>query len=134
MIALVIRPFFITGIAWLALIELAEVQQGVGSGALLGQNWGLRFWLLAIVDLVALGKVIATVFEIMAGDLEKKRSRILRAFYWGTIKLACLGIFSAVLILGRGIPALSLVMGIGTLVVVPMATGVWWNQRVSQDA
>lgn len=99
------------------------------------------FWLLSAINLAALTQTLSAVFELLAmqegsgsASSEKKAAITVQAFVWGTLKLACLGIFGLVLYRSSNAPLVSLLLGTGTLVVVSLVGGWIWSQRVVRNA
>jgi hypothetical protein len=119
-------PFFGVALVWVA------VGIGFCSGDAL--KWMLIFWMLCLLDLIALTLLVSAFVSLAAGSSEKRGARIIQASTWGAIKLACLGIFAAILLQGFTIPSLGLYMGMGTLMIVPLVGGLWWSQRELQHA
>lgn len=95
------------------------------------------FALASLVDLWVLGKAIRAVFQLMSvvdTDSEKRTALAIQAFVWGFFKLACLGILGWILISLKQSPTASIVLGLGTLVVVSLLGGWIWSQRVVRHA
>jgi uncharacterized membrane protein len=98
-------------------------------------GWVCLLWALSLLDLYVLSRALGAAFELASEPGEKRGALIIQASYWGVIKLLCLGTFGAILSMnGRSIPVISLLMGPGTLVTVPLLGGYWWSQRVLRHA
>src|ERR1700728_496511 len=82
--------------------------------------WLTGLYLLSLCDLVALGKTIEGMIFVADGSGENRAVRALQTFYWVLLKLFCLGIFTVVLIKGRSIPSAGLLLGVGTIGIVPL--------------
>ena len=85
--------------------------------------------LLCLVDLVALARAVRAIFEYLGAPREKRVPLLIQASYWAFLKIACLGIFTVVLIRERTIPSAGLLFGMATLVIVPLIGGFWWSRR-----
>lgn len=126
-------PFLIVSGAWLIL--------GLGFSAWFSDKqpfqavaWMTFLWALCLFDLYALSRAVGAALGLAAITGEKRGALTIQAFYWGVIKLTCLGILGTILSYGRSIPTSSLLMGSGTLVVVPLLGGYWWSQKVLRHA
>lgn len=97
-------------------------------------KWAIQLWAMSVVDLWALAKALSAVFGLVGviSSSQNRQKLVIQAFYWGTVKLACLGLFAVVLIKAKSIPSLSLVIGLGTMVTVPLLGGLIYSvaQRV----
>jgi hypothetical protein len=127
-----IRPFlwasFIWGVILLGLcwgLTPDSVQMGRSI------RWGMLFYGLCLVNLVALVKTLNHVFQLMGG----KAGHSVQALIWGSFKLVCLGLFIIVLLKGQqNIPSVGLIAGLSTWVAVPLIGGFLWSQRILQHA
>jgi hypothetical protein len=124
------RPFGFTALGWLALSlavctlfppKHVELRQAI--------VWLAVIWAVALVDLLALAKLIQAVFAL-AGGGDWSPMPAIQTFYWGLIKLACLGLFGAILLRDAAVPASGLLLGLATLFVVPIVGGFIWGQRI----
>jgi hypothetical protein len=93
-------------------------------------GWTLGLWAVSVADLAVLAKAVSCVLELATATAENRGTWIIQASYWGFLKLACLGIFATVLIMGHEIPVTSLLTGVGTMVFVPLVGGLWWSKRI----
>lgn len=129
-----VRPFLTVACAWLALgLVLCARFPGEESFSHAFGYLGL-LWLVCLIDLYSLARAVGAVLEHSTAIPENRGALTIQAFYWGMIKLLCLGILGIILFYGRAIPATSLLVGTGTLVVVPLVGGYRWSQRVPQNA
>jgi hypothetical protein len=125
-------PFILTSIAWFTLWTVWCLTAG-NTDSLSIFKWFLAIWALCVLDLLALSKVILTAVALMAlssseADLAKRPALTVQTMFWGVMKLACLGVLGAVLVIKSGsVPRLSLMAGLGTLVAVPLFGGFWWS-------
>ena len=119
-------PFALVAVLWFGL-GLLLIQNSALSIALQGSaRKGLFiFWGICVADLLAMAKLYGILAQMISGPEEKQTGLIFPASYWGAIKLASTGLFITVLIYNRGIPHLGILAGLGTLVVVPMAGGLF---------
>lgn len=131
-----VLPFIGSALAWAAFscVVLCKFSSPVGHPWVVTFRWFFQLWFLSLVDLIALAKVSSIVLAGVPEESKNRAQMLFRASYWGFLKLACLGIFLFVLIKGQAIPALSLVTGLGTLIVVPLVGGIWWSQRTVSHA
>jgi len=119
------KPFLYVSIVWLALSAL--ISRGLGI-------WLVVLWFLSVADLAAMTFAFRAVFGIMNDAPEKRAAYVLNASVWGAIKLACVLLFGIVLFKGQNIPSRELLLGMGTMVAVPLAGGFWWSQRALQGS
>lgn len=128
-----VLPFFVVACAWLAL-GLALCAQFPGSS--IGYAFGslTLLWAVCLLDLYSLARAVGAVLELSVTDGENRGRFTIQAFYWGLIKLLCLGILGIILFYGRSIPSAAMLIGTGTLVIVPLVGGYWWSQKVPQNA
>ncbi len=126
-------PFAIAASVWGIFGCAVAIFSGAPVISSLGWMGGL--WLLSLVDLVALAQAISAVVAL-GSDVrpEHKPALYTQAMTWGAIKLACLGGFAIVLIAGKGAPAAALLLGLGTMIVVPLAGGFFWSREVLNHA
>lgn len=94
----------------------------------------LGFWTLSVLDLGILAKFLSSAGYLMNANEATRSAYAVQAIVWGVSKVVCLGLFVLVLLKGHEIPMHSLLLGMGTLVVVPLAGGFIWSQRVLQNA
>ena len=130
-----LKPFFWCSVAWLAAGGTLSV--ALPAGALSAAPWFLAFWGLSVLDLLALSRVVQSLLSLVAieeKDLEKRPALIIQSFYWGFLKIGCLGAFGIVLFFSTSISKLSMFLGLGTLVIVPLFGGFLWSQRVLKHA
>jgi hypothetical protein len=89
--------------------------------------------LLSLMGFGAMAKCFAAVARLVAGGSGNRQSYVIQAFYWAMIKLACLGLLVTILIYVREIPVVGILVGIATLVVVPLTGGLLWKQTVLKN-
>jgi len=119
------RPFLWSALIWLiiglVLVSLISSPQGRGSAG----AWFFLFWLLGVADL---STIAALVFSIVYWEGAPDKARLgLRMGLLGILKVALLLIFGGILFLRHGIPTSSLLVGLGTLIVVPIFGGLAWS-------
>lgn len=115
---------FKTSLFWL-IAGLATVLATCGPQTRMVGFWGfLLLWLLVTGDLLSLAGVVKIVVEITKKQREKVSGQTIQLVVFGTAKLACLLGIILVLKVGRYFPPVSLFMGISTLVIVPILSGV----------
>jgi hypothetical protein len=130
-----IVPFVFAALGWLVVSQwiCRELSVGTENSALAAQ-WALGLWLLAVVDLAVLGKTISCVLFLMHSTSEMRSAHVVQALCWGLFKVVCLGLFIIILLKGQKIPMRGLLLGMGTLVIVPLTGGFFWSQRVLRNA
>jgi hypothetical protein len=126
-------PFIGVAFAWLA-FSSALCLRFPGRSISYALASVFLLWLVCLIDLYSLSRAVGAVLELAATSGEKRGPLTIQAFYWGMIKLLCLGILGIILFYGRSIPPVSLLAGTGTLVVVPLLGGYWWSQRALRHA
>ena len=114
--------FFGAGAAWLVVGTVTSLVVGAGL------PWFLGIWVLSMADLAALGKMVQVVISASQAAPENRKAHVIRAFTWGVVKLACFGLLIAVLVNAKVIPAVALLMGLATLVMVPLVGGFVWSR------
>jgi hypothetical protein len=122
------KPFGIAALIWAVLsIGLCRYFAADTSQFITNLTWMVGLYLLSLCDLVALGKTIEGMLFVAEGSGENRAVRALQTFYWALLKLFCLGIFTIVLIKGKSIPSPGLLLGMGTICVVPLLGGLFWS-------
>lgn len=130
--ATIVKPFAWASVAWLSIGAAVALTLSSRDTAPSTLSWMLALWLLSVLDLAATGKLVGSFLGAAvsgAENSEKTPAYAIQTFVWGVLKLACLGIFGLVLMRGRMIPTPGLLLGLGTLVVVPLVGGFIWSQR-----
>jgi hypothetical protein len=128
-------PFTGATLAWLLTAALLCLYFNPGGDPLATSlRWMFEIAAFCLVDLLALGMTLRAVIPLVAGVAEKRYLAALQAFYWATVKLACLGILTAVVLKSPHIPVPGLLTGLGTLIFVPLMGGLWWNQKAYRHA
>ncbi|MCM2278012.1 MAG: hypothetical protein NDJ89_08030 [Oligoflexia bacterium] len=125
------KIFAITGLVWCLLA--APFLEWMSSRGLRGFVWFLVIWGISLADLLATGKLVSYVLSLVS-DSKKQAEDAIQAFAWGALKLACFGLLGAIMVVGKSVPTPSLLLGLATLVVVPLGGGLWWYQRVLRHA
>jgi hypothetical protein len=121
-------PFLWTGLIWIA-ISLAVIVL-TDKPVVECLRWFLLLWALCMFDLLALSKTAGFASLLLTdATADRKAPLTFQAFFWGGAKLACLALLGMVLWLGRNAPSTGLILGISTLLVVPLAGGLWWSQK-----
>lgn len=131
-----LRPFLYAALVW-ALCVATGAYFLEPTHPVRAVLWALGLWALCIFDLFALAKVVRGALRLAAGQneagtadpVELRTALGLNTAFWGLIKLSCLGLFMGVLLKGVEIPTGSLLLGLSTLVVIPLLGGLIWSQR-----
>jgi hypothetical protein len=130
-----VSPFLIVGLAWyVASAFLCFQFRHVGEPLWPVLKPMSMLWALCLFDLYCLARAVGAAIGFTSAQGEKRSALKIQASYWGFIKLACLGILGAILLGDRSIPAIGLLTGSATLVVVPLLGGYWWSQKVLHHA
>lgn len=132
-------PFFQVALIWLILGILGCWFWAENESRFQALIWFGILWGLCLLNLVATAKLFSGVLDLMASGNERRQPKnqlaaAIRTSSWGTIKLACWGLLILVLRAQRPIPTPALLLGIGTLTLVPIIGGIWWHQRVVRHA
>ena len=126
-----IVTFGLVSIVWLVLGEvLCQLLNSTSEKVWFASKWLFGIWILCIVDLYVLRMLVWSVLQILGSNQEKGVLYVIQTAFWGALKLVCLGLFIIVLLKGQKIPLHSLLLGIGTLGMVPLAGGFLWSQRL----
>ena len=118
-----LTPFWLTGAAWAAL----GVALNFGSG-ISGWGWFLAVWGACSVDFWVTAELLRRML-LTKGDEGTETAPIAATVVLGIAKVACLGLVGVVLWAGRNSPLRAILMGLSTLVVVPLLGGLWWYQK-----
>jgi hypothetical protein len=127
--------FGLVGVLWLALAQvLGRVLSHSPIEAQESFQWILGFWALCVLDLLVLRKLISIIFQLVSLAEGNRLRQSIQALCWGVLKVLCLGLFIVVLLKGQKIPMHGLLLGIGTLGVIPVFGGLLLSQRVCHNA
>jgi hypothetical protein len=88
-------------------------------------KWALFLGLLCLVNFYAMAQFFFSLFSLQTIEPEKRLFTLIQTSYWGSIKLASLLILGGILwrqthLMHLPVPDQSLVIGMGTLVIVPI--------------
>lgn len=118
-------PFLWAGASWLilgaALVWFVSHPEG-GAGSL---GWFFLFWSLGMADLSIIAGLVFSM--VTWQDAHDKTRMGIRIAILGIAKVALLLIFGAILFLRHGIPQSSLLVGLATLIIVPLLGGFAWS-------
>jgi hypothetical protein len=131
-------PFLYSAFVWLGIgVGFCFLNAGDHNGPV-STLWMVTLWALSLTDLLCLSKAIAVVLGLISDNHSvNKPAQMIQVAYWGTLKMVCLGLFAILLAKSRAVPGIAdqaLVLGISTLIVVPLAGGLWWSQREFKHA
>lgn len=119
------RPFVISALIWW------------GLGTIFTKSlWFSVVWIVCLFDFFAIFKTIACVLALMSDtQADKKAVLLFQTVFWGLMKLSCLGLLGGLLMMSQRfeIPQKSLLMGLATLMVVPLFGGFWWSRGAIQQ-
>ncbi|MFZ9596660.1 MAG: hypothetical protein ACO3A2_11365 [Bdellovibrionia bacterium] len=128
-------PFGGAAVSWLIFSEGLSfflAQDPSERASVLGLNAVL--WALSLLNLLVLGRLASLVFKVIDSPPEFNAAYQVQIGVWGCFKLVCLGLFTIVLLKGSPIPLLSVFLGMSTWIVVPLAGGFFWSQRILKNA
>lgn len=123
-------PFLATSVVWLVLSVGLCAWFSAGHAV----AWVVLLWSVCVLDLYALSRAVGATLGLASGVAENRGSLVIQALYLGMIKLTSLGILGTILSYGRSIPVTSLLMGTGTLMIVPLLGGFGWGQKELRHA
>jgi hypothetical protein len=118
-----LTPFWLTAAAWAALGVVLNFGAGVS-----GWGWFLAVWGACLVDFWVTAELLRRML-LVKGDEGTETAPIAATVVLGIAKVACLGLVGVVLWAGRNSPLRAILMGLSTLVVVPLLGGLWWYQK-----
>lgn len=120
-----LKPFAWAGATWLVLGIAGIVVLTSPENRMASIGWFFLFWILGVADLATIaGLVYSMVTWQDTGD----KARIgIRIAVLAIAKVTLLLIFGAILFLRHGIPQSSLLVGLATLIVVPLLGGFAWS-------
>ena len=126
------RPFFLGSLSWLVLgLSILKIVRGAGFSWAPDLGWFFAFFLLSHLNLVAMIGFFRTLLPWMADAKSQDLGSIYHLFFWGTLKLGCLGLLIMILFSRRAIPNISLLLGLSTLWMVPLLGGLFWHRKQS---
>ena len=124
-----LKPF-----AWVTFLYGAAAGVVTALNAASGQTsrellWFLALFLGSVVNLFALSKAVGKVIEWMQYSGQNRSSGLLvEILFWGTLKFGCLILLGSLIWRSRSVPGMTLVLGLSTLVVVPLFGGYLWSR------
>lgn len=122
------RPFFKAAAAY-GLIGLS-VTLGFTPDPGVGSFWFSLLFFLSVGNLFFLGKVVAVLIDLMSHQGTQKglysASHVLR---YGTMKFALLGAILITMWKSESAPMLARMLGLGTLVMIPLLGGISMSQK-----
>ena len=91
--------------------------------------WFLTLWGVSCLNLAALTQAGLKVLGWMRDTGQKHSPALMvQVFFWGTIKFVCLILLGSLIWRSRSVPGMTLVLGLSTLVVVPLFGGYLWSR------
>lgn len=115
-------PFLLVGVIWLVLGIVIGFQINV----LLAVRWFVILWGLTVLDLLFLAKALLLVLKFVGGS-NKQELLVIPIIFWAVLKFTFFCGLTIILLKVSGIPSFSLLMGLSTLVVIPLCGGMLWN-------
>ena len=120
-------PFLWTGFAW-GIVTVVSNSFGMVD-PLHAILWSLALWALCMADFFGTAQMVRGMLAVRAGSSTSGGSPSAQALGGGALKLACFGLLGVVVWAGKEAPLRALLMGLGTMIVVPLLGGVWWFKR-----
>jgi len=85
-------------------------------------------FLWAHLNLIFLMMLMKSLFQFIKTELSEERNRLrYTVLFWGTLKVSCLLFGVVFLWAGSDITGLALVLGVSSLLVVPLVGGLLWK-------
>ena len=116
-----LMPFLWVSFSWLLFGLLFCLVQG----QIDAMGWFVGFWFISLCNLFALAKTAHSAVNLASGTKQSGRE-LTNLFLWGTLKLFCFGVIVGVFIFVRELASSVVVIGVGTVVVVPLFGGFFW--------
>lgn len=110
-----LRPFAATGLGWLLLGILVLGRQS---------GWFLAIWALVLSDFFVTAKL---VLSFLKRNESSQNSGFSDLIIWGSGKTLCIGLLGLFVLKARVIPTQPLLMGLATLMIVPIVGAVFWR-------
>lgn len=124
-----LSPFFYVALGWLLLGVIFCLLPGRAEYL----SWLFGLWFLSVFDLFALAKAAQSAINLASGKKDSGMS-VSGFLIWGALKMICLGAIIGVLFFAKEVAGSVLVIGVGTLVVVPLFGGAWWFRTEAAGA
>ena len=86
-----------------------------------------------VCDFFLLAQLMGCVVQLVT-KAKSDSTSLLNVFFWGTLKVAAFGVVLVALVRAAEAPKGAIFLGLGTLLVVPLATGLWWNKKEASYA
>lgn len=111
------KPFLAVSLLWLV-VGMGVSVWGAAAGAHApALAWFVGLFVLCLLDLGALAGLVRSLGRHPLG-----------ALVFGILKLGLFAVLGIAIARARTAPALALVFGLATLVVVPLGGGYWWHR------
>ena len=89
----------------------------------------LILWAASCLNLGVLGKAGLKVMEWMRHSGQNHSPELMiQVFFWGLMKFGCLILLGSLIWRSRSVPGMTLVLGLSTLVLVPLFGGYLWSR------
>lgn len=119
-------PFLMTALGWLIISAVLVI---VWTPALAHGFYLFLAWSISLFDLYAMAKLGDVVITQINDASNQINVSPIQIAIWGFLKLASLGGLGVLLYLAKDANQFPLLLGVGTLVTVPLVGGFWWNSR-----
>ena len=83
----------------------------------------LVMWGISVLDFFVLQSFVWVLTQKITSNEKNLKKLDLKLAFWGALKLICLGLFFLFLLEGQKLPILGLLLGAGSLTVVPLMGG-----------
>lgn len=130
-----LKPFLWVAFFWCGLGSFLSFE--ITSQAALEQDlkikavgWFLTFWSLSLLNLFFLARASEAIMDLMV----KKKANAMEAILWSFLKITTLGLIAFFLFRARDTSILAIVLGLATMILVPLFGGLWWNQGSHKQA
>lgn len=110
--------WFFLGLGFVLWISIPDLRWVAG-------GWFSLFWVLVMVDFATIAGLVGSM--LLWQDSSDRARLGVRVAVLGVLKVLWLVLFGAILFLKHGIPNPSLLVGLGTLIIVPLFGGLAWS-------
>lgn len=122
------KPFIWVALIWSLVGFLAVL--GFSEEPKVSALWYFASLSLALLNLFLLVKFLAVVLVLVSDQVSEKRPMYaIQATFWGFSKLTVLGVMIAVVFQAEKAPVMPLLLGMGSMVAIPLIGGFWWSQK-----
>lgn len=124
--------FLMTAVVWLLFAHAVLVFRQELSVS--NELWLIAFWLFCLFDLFTLSKTVAATMNLMSDQVHINSAHSGGALFWGALKICCLGSIGVVLFFAKSVSISIVLLGMSTMLVVPLAVGFCWSKKELEHA